>query len=135
MQVYEELVARGLIAQVTNEEEVINLATSNGAIVKLYAIYENYSYEFVVNLLRLWRPYANYIVFTASPEYRFKYIKDYLTKNNIPFDTINSEILERHYTRKVYYNVFLDDRAGLGEISEILMELYKEIESGELKKE
>lgn len=96
---------------------------------------ENYSYEFVVNLLRLWRPYANYIVFTASPEYRFKYIKDYLTKNNIPFDTINSEILERHYTRKVYYNVFLDDRAGLGEISEILMELYKEIESGELKKE
>ena len=96
---------------------------------------ENSSYEFVVNLLRLWRPYANYIVFTASPEYRFKYIKDYLTKNNIPFDTINSEILERHYTRKVYYNVFLDDRAGLGEISEILMELYKEIESGELKKE
>ena len=34
---------------------------------------------------------------------------------------------------KTYYNVFLDDRAGLGETAEILFELIEEIEKGELK--
>ena len=94
---------------------------------------EGYSYEFVSDLLRRWRPYADLIVFSASPESRFKYIKDYLDSKNIPFDTINSEVLKRDYTRKIYYNVFLDDRAGLGETAEILFELIEEIEKGELK--
>lgn len=91
---------------------------------------EDYTYEFIIDLLRKWRPYANYIVFSASPESRYKYIKDYLNKKEIPFDTINSEILERNYSRKVYYNAFLDDRAGLGETAEILMEMYEEIQNG-----
>ena len=72
---------------------------------------EGYSYEFVSNLLRRWRPYANFIVFTASPESRFQYIKDYLNDREIPFDAINEEVIQRDYTRKIYYNVFLDDRA------------------------
>ena len=84
-------------------------------------------------MLRRWRPYADLIVFSASPESRYKYIKDYLDSKQIPFDTINSEVLKRDYTRKIYYNVFLDDRAGLGEIAEILFELIEEIEKGELK--
>lgn len=94
---------------------------------------EGYSYEFVSELLRGWRPYADLIVFSASPESRFKYIKDYLESKNIPFDTINSEIIKRDYTRKIYYNVFLDDRAGLGETAEILFELLNEIKDGSLK--
>ena len=94
---------------------------------------EGYSYEFVSNLLRRWRPYANFIVFTASPESRFQYIKDYLNNREIPFDAINEEVIQRGYTRKIYYNVFLDDRAGLGETAEILFELIEEIEKGELK--
>lgn len=94
---------------------------------------EGYSYEFVSNLLRRWRPYANFIVFTASPESRFQYIKDYLNDREIPFDAINEEVIQRGYTRKIYYNVFLDDRAGLGETAEILFELIEEIEKGELK--
>ena len=94
---------------------------------------EGYSYEFVSDLLRRWRPYANFIVFTASPESRFQYIKDYLNDREIPFDAINEEVIQRGYTRKIYYNVFLDDRAGLGETAEILFELIEEIEKGELK--
>ena len=82
--------------------------------------------------MRGWKPYANFIVFSASPESRFKYIKDYLEKKSIPFDTINSEIIKRDYTRKVYYNVFLDDRAGLCETAEILFELLEEIKNGSL---
>ena len=93
---------------------------------------ESYTYEFVSELLRKWRPYANFIVFTASPESRFPYIKEYLKNRNIPFDTINEEILDRVYSRKVYYTVFLDDRAGLGETAEILDELLTEIYNGTL---
>lgn len=93
---------------------------------------ESYTYDLVVNLLRKWRPNAKYIVFSASPKVRFSYMKGYLKERNIPFDTINDEILERNYTRKVYYNVFLDDRAGLGEVVEILYELFEELENGEL---
>ena len=94
---------------------------------------EGHTYEFVTELLKGWRPYADLIVFSASPESRFKYIKDYLDSKGIPFDTINSEVIKRDYTRKVYYNAFLDDRAGLGETAEILFELLEEIKEGSLK--
>lgn len=96
---------------------------------------EDYTYDFVINLLREWRPYAKFIVFTASPETRYDYIKEYLENKNIPYDTINEEILKRAYTRKVYYNVFLDDRAGLCETAEMLSEILEEIKIGKIKKE
>jgi len=88
---------------------------------------DNFAYDVVMQLLRDWRPYAHFVVFTASPEERYPYIKNYLEKNNIPYDKINEDILERNYTRKIYYNVFLDDRAGLGETVEILTEILEEI--------
>lgn len=91
---------------------------------------EDYTYEFMINLLREWRPYAKYIVFSASPRTRFPYIKTYLKSNGIPYDVINGEVLKRNYSRKVYYNVFLDDRAGLGETALILYELLEEIKGG-----
>ena len=95
---------------------------------------EDYTYDFIAELLREWRPYSRLIVFTASPESRYPYIENYLNEHNIPFDKINDEVVsERHYTRKVYYNVFLDDRAGLGETAEILYELLEEIKNGELE--
>ena len=93
---------------------------------------DNYAYDIVINLLRDWRPYAHFIVFSASPEERYEYIKEYLNANNIPFDKINEDVLERNYTRKIYYNAFLDDRAGLGETVEILSEILCEIKSGVL---
>jgi hypothetical protein len=95
---------------------------------------DNYTYDFVVDLLRKWRPYSHLIVFTASYLERFNYIRNYLNDNNIPFDKINEEVIDRGYSRKIYYNVFLDDRAGLGEMAEILSELYEEIKEGTLRK-
>lgn len=95
---------------------------------------DNYTYDVVSQLLRDWRPFSHLIVFSASSEERYEYIKDYLNEHNIPFDKINEDILERNYTRKIYYNVFLDDRAGLGETVEILSELLEEIKTKENKK-
>lgn len=94
---------------------------------------EQYRYDFVKDLIRKWRPYAKFIVFTASPESRYEYIRNYLYNNNLPYDTINEDILDRNWTRKVYYNVLLDDRAGLGETAKILNEIYEEIQSGIIK--
>ena len=89
---------------------------------------EDWTFDYVVNLLRKWRPYAKFVVFTASPESRFPYIKNYLIKHDIPFDAINEEVISRKYnTRKIYYNVLLDDRAGLGETVSILDEIFESI--------
>ena len=93
---------------------------------------ETWTYEFVMNLLREWRPYAKFVVFTASPITRYAYIKTYLKTHNLPYDKVNEEVFERQRSRKIYYNVFLDDRAGLGETSEILTELLNEIKEGKL---
>ena len=94
---------------------------------------DEYAYDVVMNLLREWRPYAKLVVFSASPESRFDYIKEYLNNHNIPFDTINEDSIVRPYeTRKIYYNVFLDDRAGLGEVVQILTEILKDIKENNI---
>ena len=93
---------------------------------------ETWTYEFIMNLLREWRPYAKFVVFTASPITRYAYIKTYLKTHNLPYDKVNEEVFERQRSRKIYYNVFLDDRAGLGETAEILTELLNEIKEGKL---
>lgn len=89
---------------------------------------ESWTFEYVSNLLRKWRPYAHFVVFTASPKSRYPYIMEYLRKNNIPFETINEDVLKREEeTRKIYYNVLLDDRAGLYETVKILEEILNDI--------
>ena len=89
---------------------------------------EEWTFDCVSKLLRNWRPYAKFIVFTASPESRFDYIKSFLDSHDLPYDAINEEVIDRKYiTRKVYYNVLLDDRAGLGETVSILQEILEEI--------
>lgn len=53
-------------------------------------------------------------VFTSCNDDRFPEIKKYLEDNNIPFDGINeTPDFIPFKGRKVYYNLLLDDRAGL----------------------
>lgn len=97
---------------------------------------DDYTYELVIEMLQRWQPYAKLVVFTASPESRYPYIADYLTQNDIPFDAINEDVLSRkgEPTRKIYYNIFLDDRAGLNSTYIALEKLYNKLEArGELK--
>lgn len=90
---------------------------------------EDYEYDLVIELLQKWQPYAKLVVFSASPEERYKYIRNYLEANDIPYDAINEDVLteKREPTRKIYYNILLDDRAGLAEAYEILSDLYDTI--------
>ena len=60
-------------------------------------------------------------VFTSCNDDRFPEIREYLIKNDIPFNAINeTPDFIPFRGRKVYYNHLLDDRAGLPSAVSIL---------------
>jgi hypothetical protein len=80
-------------------------------------------YTQVSNLLNKFRGYAKFIVYTCkedTPELRKS-----LTEKGLPFDTINQNILPQYSNNnKLYYNILLDDRAGLPSAYETLLQTY-----------
>lgn len=76
---------------------------------------KGYTYNKVVNLLRRARDIGAYfIVHTACGADQEDFIRQYLTDNDIPFDSVNKNAPYIDTTgRKCYYNILLDDRAGL----------------------
>lgn len=82
----------------------------------------------LIQLLRDCKEKGFYIIiFTASHKERHTYIKEYCRENNIPFDTINEDIVYfKQYPQldwtnsKIYYNILLDDKAGLSASYKIL---------------
>lgn len=83
-------------------------------------------YDDVISLLKECEPYAHFIVFTCCGVDEYPKIKDYLYSNSIPFDTINNNMGFIPFTgRKVYYNIMLDDRAGLTSAYDTLKESLK----------
>lgn len=81
----------------------------------------------VVLLLKKLKKYAKLIVFTASKEGRYEFISNYLLTNEIPYDTINEDIINAG-ARKIYYNILLDDRAGLSSAYKTLNKFLDTIE-------
>ncbi len=72
---------------------------------------------------------AYFIVFTCCAEDKYDFIKDYLKVNNIPFDKINDDVNNISFGgRKIYYNLFLDDRTGLLSAYNILNNTIKKME-------
>lgn len=91
--------------------------------------YEGTSYEFnaVFEVLRKFKPYGYFVCYTASPKERYSYISDYIALNDLPLDSINEVNIygvPKHDGAKIYYNIFLDDRAGLGQAVETLNKVY-----------
>lgn len=130
--IYRENAKRRLVEEYKKYGKLI-IAYDFDYTVHNYREEDTYTYDVVMNLLREWRPYAKLVVFSASPESRFDYIKEYLNNHHVPFDAINEDIIARPYeTRKIYYNVFLDDRAGLGEVVQILTEILKDIKENNI---
>lgn len=95
---------------------------------------EGNSYEMVMQLVRDLKEINCYIIiWTGNQDIDF--IKDYLSEHNIPYDSINDEapvskkLLGDSIPRKVYANVYLDDRAGLEQVYNDLTKLVNEVRS------
>lgn len=74
-----------------------------------------YQFDGIISTLQQCKNYgAKFIVFSCSPKDRYSQMINYLDENNIPWDTINENIVKLHGGEgKVFYNILLDDRAGL----------------------
>lgn len=85
-------------------------------------------YDVVIDLLRICKSYGfTLILFTGNEGEKLEIIKEDLKNRKIPFDLINENPLMK--TRKPYYNILLDDRAGLKESYNNLIKLIGEIQS------
>ncbi len=115
-----------------------------GSLIVAYD-YDNTVYDFyqrgdkfdeVINLLRECKNLGFHLtVFTSCNDDRFPDIKKYLTENNIPFDGINeTPDFIPFKGRKVYYNVLLDDRAGLASAYDQLWTLIYKIKGEQATK-
>jgi hypothetical protein len=95
---------------------------------------EGNSYEMLMQLVRDLKEINCYIVIWTGNQ-NMDFIKDYLSEHNIPYDSINDEapvskkLLGNNIPRKVYANVYLDDRAGLEQVYNDLTKLVNELRS------
>jgi hypothetical protein len=83
------------------------------------------TYEQVMQLIRDLKDANCYMIcFTAATDKKF--MLQYLSDNNIPFDAINENPpFFKCDERKIYYNAYLDDRAGLLQVYSELTLLLK----------
>lgn len=74
-----------------------------------------------------------FIVYTSNDDY--DKIKKFLTANDIPFDSINENApFAPTKEGKLFYNVFLDDKAGLGEVVNTLDQFLYLVQNGYIQK-
>ncbi len=91
------------------------------------------SNEDIIGLLRDWKDYGYLICFTSRPD--LKGVTDYLEQREIPYNSINKNMpgLPFGNNEKLYYNVLIDDRAGMSWAYIALETLLKEIKNGKIE--
>lgn len=76
---------------------------------------------------------AYFIVYTSNKD--IEGIKAYLNEEKIPWDSINENApFAPPFGGKIYYNLFLDDKAGLAQAAGILRDLIYLVDNGYVKK-
>jgi hypothetical protein len=89
-------------------------------------------FDDVINLLkRCEKVGAYFLVFTCRQEKDYPIVCKYLEDINLPYNKINENVdfLKGQMTsRKLYYNIFLDDRAGLTSAYNILLKAVEHME-------
>lgn len=82
---------------------------------------KGYTYEKVSQLVReLYSLNCWIVIWTGNQNTKF--VEKYLKERNIPYNSIDDEadvskkLLKGRFPRKVYANVYLDDRAGLKQV-------------------
>jgi hydroxymethylpyrimidine pyrophosphatase-like HAD family hydrolase len=80
-------------------------------------------YNDVMNLLRELKAINCYLICWTGQEDK-DFVMAYLKEHNIPFDAYNENPpFHKSTSRKVYANVYLDDRAGLKQVYDELKDL------------
>jgi len=77
---------------------------------------EGHDYSEVIELIhQLHEAGAYLMVYTARPQTELYKVSNYLDENRIPYDSVNKmpDFLPFTENKKLYYNILLDDRAGL----------------------
>lgn len=88
-------------------------------------------YDKVIDLLRTCKSLGfTLILFTGNEGAQLEVLEKDLKNRDIPYDLINENPLMK--TRKPYYNILLDDRAGLYEAYKNLKKLTDEIRNKEI---
>lgn len=94
---------------------------------------KGYKFPHVIQLLKRCNYHNFYIViFTSSLKSRHEFIRYHCEQIGIKIDGINENVVETPFGQdgaKIFYNIFLDDRAGLGQACEILEKTLDLIES------
>jgi len=90
---------------------------------------EGFTFKDIIGLLHEAKKLNCFLyVFTAHPDEQF--VRNYLVENQIPFDAINdSPVKEGMGNKKPYYNILLDDRAGLSASYNQLKQVLKRIKN------
>jgi hypothetical protein len=93
-------------------------------------IEDNEDYEEVWSVLRKCNELGFYVVlFTASVPQRYQMMLEWCAEKRIKIDSINSNPvpLKDGNNGKIYYNILLDDKAGLGQSLNILNQTFTRI--------
>ena len=86
------------------------------------------TYDGVIRLLDQWEPYSEVFIFTGTEKDKWETIENYLAEKNIKYKGINCEASVGFPGRKIYANVYIDDRAGLMQVYHELLTLIEKIE-------
>lgn len=85
--------------------------------------FKDFDYEEIIKILKEAKNTGAYLViFTACRPDRYDEIRQYCTSKGLEIDSINENPIDLPYghEKKIYANIFLDDRAGLNEALNIL---------------
>ncbi len=96
---------------------------------------KGYTYDKVVSLVKECSDFGFYIVlFTGTPEEQWPSQVSFMNNLGINIDSVNKNPIPLPFGNhgKPYWNILLDDRAGLGQAYETLRKVMDYIKQGEL---
>ena len=82
-----------------------------------------YTFQSVIDLLKRCKALGFYIViWSASNPDRHESMRNHLESRGVEVDSVNQNPIPLPYGnhKKIYYNILLDDRAGLGQAFDVL---------------
>lgn len=88
-------------------------------------------HSMVIELLKKCKTLGFYVsLFTASKPERYGFMRDFMREKGVEIDAINENVIVLPYGNngKIYYNILLDDRAGLGQAYTTLLTVIRLIE-------